>query len=56
MGKVSQMVNGGDKLLQEFSDVLGHTFQLQLEPFFQVVVTLAIVKRLRNLIVHTVTC
>jgi hypothetical protein len=52
MGEVSQVVNGGSILLQGFPDELGPLFQLRLEHCFQVMVTVAIFKRLSNLFVR----
>jgi hypothetical protein len=48
VGAVSQVVDGGSKLLQKFSDELGSSLQLREERCFEVVVTVAIIKSLSN--------
>lgn len=51
---LSQMVDSGSELLQGFPGELA-PFQLRVERFFQVVVTLAIRRRHRNLLVRLPT-
>jgi hypothetical protein len=52
---VSQMVYNGSKLLQGFPGELCPSFQLRVERCFQVVVTVAALKRLSNRIVRRFT-
>jgi hypothetical protein len=49
MDRVSQVVCGSSEFLQGFPDELGPYFHLRVERFFQVVVTIAILKCPGNL-------
>jgi hypothetical protein len=44
MGLVTQVVDGADSALQGVPDELGHSFQLRVEHYFQMVVTIYISK------------
>jgi hypothetical protein len=46
VGEVSQVVEGGDKLLQEFPDELGPFHHLNVEHCFQLVASVMILKHL----------
>lgn len=48
MGRVSQAVNGCSKLLQGFLNELGPSFQLIVKCYYQVVITVGILKLLIN--------
>jgi hypothetical protein len=51
VGAVIQVVDGGSRLLHGFPEELGPSFQLRMELYSQVVVTIAMLKRLSNLFV-----
>jgi hypothetical protein len=52
VGEVSQVVEGGDKLLQGFLDELGPFLHLSLEHYFQLVASVMILKCLGNFFIR----